>query len=70
MERIDPKQVIALHRATGHPVLDCRAALWEAGGDMDAAVTVLERWSRERAHVYYGPSPGFWEQFDRLPGPA
>jgi elongation factor Ts len=41
MVEIDAKTVMALRKRTGAPMMDCKAALQEAGGDMDAAVDVL-----------------------------
>ena len=43
MAAVDPRQVMALHRRTGLPVMDCKAALVEAGGDPTAAAEVLRR---------------------------
>lgn len=43
MTEIDAKTVMALRKRTGAPMMDCKAALKEAGGDMDAAVDVLRK---------------------------
>ena len=38
---ISPQDVKALRDRTGAGMMDCKAALQEAGGDMEAAVNVL-----------------------------
>ncbi len=40
---IDAKLVKALRDRTGAPMMDCKAALEEAGGDMDKAIDVLRK---------------------------
>ena len=41
MADIDAKTVMALRKQTGAPMMDCKAALKETGGDMDKAVALL-----------------------------
>ena len=43
MAEIDAKTVMRLRQQTGAPMMDCKAALTEAGGDMDKAVDVLRK---------------------------
>ena len=43
MADIDAKTVMALRKQTGAPMMDCKAALKETGGDMDKAVEVLRK---------------------------
>src|SRR4051794_7289583 len=43
MAAVDPQQVMALHRRTDMPVMECKTALVEAGGDLAAAIKVLHR---------------------------
>lgn len=43
MTKIDAKMVKALRDATGAPMMDCKAALQETGGDMDKAKDVLRK---------------------------
>ena len=43
MAAIDAKMVGALRKRTGAPMMDCKAALAEADGDMDKAVDVLRK---------------------------
>ncbi len=43
MGEIDAKMVSALRKRTGAPMMDCKEALVEAGGDMEKAVDVLRK---------------------------
>ena len=43
MADIDAKTVMALRKQTGAPMMDCKAALQEVGGDVDAAVQALRK---------------------------
>lgn len=43
MTQIDAKSVAELRKRTGAPMMDCKAALAEANGDMDKAVDVLRK---------------------------
>lgn len=43
MGQIDAKTVMALRKMTGAPMMDCKAALAETGGDMDKARDVLRK---------------------------
>jgi elongation factor Ts len=43
MAEIDAKTVMALRKQTGAPMMDCKAALLEAGGDMERAGEVLRK---------------------------
>ena len=43
MAEIDAKDVMALRKRTGAPMMDCKKALQEASGDMDRAVDVLRK---------------------------
>ena len=43
MTQIDAKTVMALRKKTGAPMMDCKAALIESGGDMDAASDLLRK---------------------------
>jgi elongation factor Ts len=43
MVEIDAKTVMKLRKQTGAPMMDCKAALQEAEGDMEKAVDVLRR---------------------------
>src|SRR5262245_41988856 len=43
MVDIDAKTVMALRKRTGAPMMDCKSALVETGGDMDQAVDVLRK---------------------------
>ncbi|MGE0143158.1 MAG: translation elongation factor Ts [Planctomycetota bacterium] len=43
MTEIDAKMVAALRKRTGAPMMDCKAALTEVGGDMEKAVDVLRK---------------------------
>ncbi|HYH68990.1 MAG TPA: hypothetical protein VD866_30125 [Urbifossiella sp.] len=66
MATVDPQLVMALYRRTDMPLMVCKAALVEAGGDMDGAIEVLRR----RCNPFggcVGASPGFWEQFRSNP---
>ena len=62
MDRIDAQSVIDLHRRTQLPVLDCKAALTDANGDVEDALRLL----RAKCQPHYDPQmpPGFWERFD------
>ena len=62
MAAVDLRLVMALHRRTDMPVVDCKAALVEAAGDMASAIKVLRRRCNPGGG-YAGHSPGFWEQF-------
>ena len=68
MAGIDPRLVMVLYRRSGMPVMDCKAALIEAAGDMAAAIEVLRRRCKPIS-VYVAASPGFWEQFRHVPLP-
>lgn len=43
MTQINAKDVGALRKRTGAPMMDCKAALQEAGGDMEKAVEILRK---------------------------
>jgi elongation factor Ts len=43
MADIDAKTVMALRKQTGAPMMDCKAALAEVGGDIEKAVDVLRK---------------------------
>ena len=43
MVEIDAKSVMALRKQTGAPMMDCKAALKEAEGDMDKATEILRK---------------------------
>jgi len=43
MVEIDAKTVMQLRKQTGAPMMDCKAALQETGGDMDKAADVLRK---------------------------
>ncbi len=43
MTNIDAKTVMKLRQMTGAPMMDCKAALKETGGDMDKAKDVLRK---------------------------
>lgn len=43
MTEIDAKTVMALRKKTGAPMMDCKAALQEAAGDMEKAVEILRK---------------------------
>ena len=43
MVEIDAKTVMALRKQTGAPMMDCKAALQDAEGDMERAVEVLRK---------------------------
>ncbi|MCA8953684.1 MAG: translation elongation factor Ts [Planctomycetes bacterium] len=43
MTTIDAKTVMKLRQMTGAPMMDCKAALQETGGDMDKAKDVLRK---------------------------
>ncbi len=43
MVEIDAKTVMALRKQTGAPMMDCKAALKEAEGDMDRAAEILRK---------------------------
>lgn len=43
MANIDAKTVMELRRMTGAPMMDCKAALIEANGDSEVAVSVLRK---------------------------
>ena len=43
MTKIDAKTVMALRKKTGAPMMECKAALQETGGDMDKAVDALRK---------------------------
>lgn len=49
MSEISAEQVQELRDKTGLPVMDCKEALSEAGGDMDEAVQILEEQSDKAA---------------------
>ena len=41
MTNIDAKTVMSLRQMTGAPMMDCKAALKETGGDMEKAVDLM-----------------------------
>ena len=43
MANIDAKTVMELRKMTGAPMMNCKAALVESGGDIEAAVAVLRK---------------------------
>ncbi len=43
MTQIDAKTVMALRKQTGAPMMECKAALTEAGGSMDKAADILRK---------------------------
>ena len=43
MVEVDAKTVMALRKQTGAPMMDCKAALQETGGDMEKAGDVLRK---------------------------
>jgi elongation factor Ts len=45
----DAAAIKKLRQATNAPVMDCRRALEEAGGDFDSAKKLLDVWSRKKA---------------------
>lgn len=49
MTEIDAKTVMKLREMTGAPMMDCKAALKEAGGDMDKAKDVLRKKGKQVA---------------------
>ncbi|MBK8977850.1 MAG: translation elongation factor Ts [Planctomycetes bacterium] len=50
MVEIDAKMVAALRKRTGAPMMDCKAALRDTGGDMDAAVDWLRKHGLQTAN--------------------
>ena len=54
MADIDAKTVMALRKRTGAPMMDCKAALKEVGGDMDKAVDVLRKKGLQSADAKAG----------------
>jgi hypothetical protein len=63
MGKVDPKSVMALHQQMAMPVMDCKAALLEADGDLARAIEVLRLRCRPVNGGHIAASPGFWEQF-------
>ena len=49
MTEIDAKMVMRLREMTGAPMMDCKAALKETGGDMDKAKDVLRKKGKQVA---------------------
>ncbi len=56
MAEIDAKMVMALRRRTGAPMMHCKAALQESGGDADKAVDVLRKQGLQTADNKAGRS--------------
>ena len=56
MADIDAKTVMALRKQTGAPMMDCKAALKETGGDMDKAADVLRKKGLQTADKKAGRS--------------
>lgn len=62
MAEITAALVMKLREETGQPMMDCKAALVEAGGDKDKAVTIL----REKGQKLQGVRLGRDTEFGRI----
>ena len=58
MAEIAANDVMDLRRRTGAGMMECKRALQEAGGDMDAAVTVLRKAGAAKAEKKSGRTTG------------
>lgn len=70
MAEITAKQVSELRQRTGAGLMDCKKALAETGGDLDAAITVLRKKGAASAEKKAGreATEGIIEQYIHLGG--
>lgn len=70
MVDIDAKTVMQLRKQTGAPMMDCKAALKEAGGDIDKAVEVLRKKGLQTADAKAGREAAEGKVFSYIHGPG